>query len=169
MQLHSIPVISPSFWLSPAVTAHATGNPYTVFVLPNCDAFITPRGPLEPSITAAEFVRCGKQRVVMAPAIINDASAPGARPHPTLPPETGDELQLDSGALQTMSPAKRQKDPAVCPTDEEAKFPRTESQQRNKRSFDYLWRSGVAGGFAGCAVRYPSSSKIPHTPTESAH
>lgn len=27
--------------------------------------------------------------------------------------------------------------------------------RQKKRSFDYLWRSGVAGGFAGCAVSFP--------------
>lgn len=40
------------------------------------------------------------------------------------------------------------KDPAVCPTDDEALTPRTQST----RSWDYVWRSGVAGGMAGCAV-----------------
>lgn len=29
-----------------------------------------------------------------------------------------------------------------------------EALRRQKRSFDYLWRSGVAGGFAGCAVSF---------------
>ena len=26
------------------------------------------------------------------------------------------------------------------------------TRKRSKRSYDYLWKSGVAGGFAGCAV-----------------
>mgnify|MGYP001561233763 CR=1 FL=1 len=42
------------------------------------------------------------------------------------------------------------KDAAVCPTDDEAVTPR---KQPNKQSIDYLWRSGLAGGLAGCAVR----------------
>lgn len=41
------------------------------------------------------------------------------------------------------------KDAAVCPTDDEAVTPRT---RPNKQSVDYLWRSGLAGGLAGCAV-----------------
>lgn len=38
---------------------------------------------------------------------------------------------------------------AICPTDDEAVLPR---KQVDKKSFDYLWRSGTAGGLAGCAV-----------------
>lgn len=37
---------------------------------------------------------------------------------------------------------------AVCPTDDEAVVPR----KVDKQSLDYLWRSGTAGGLAGCAV-----------------
>ncbi|KAK4214865.1 mitochondrial carrier domain-containing protein [Rhypophila decipiens] len=87
----------------------------------------------------------------MGPALINDASAPGSRPH--LTQETGDALQLGAGARQAMDSTRRQKEPAVCPTDDEAKFPRAETQKQNKRSLDYLWRSGVAGGFAGCEAK----------------
>lgn len=43
------------------------------------------------------------------------------------------------------------KDPAVCPTDDEALTPRKQAT----RSWDYVWRSGVAGGMAGCAVSIP--------------
>lgn len=39
---------------------------------------------------------------------------------------------------------------AICPTDDEAVVPR---KQVDKQSFDYLWRTGTAGGLAGCAVR----------------
>lgn len=38
---------------------------------------------------------------------------------------------------------------SVCPTDAEAVVPR---KKVDKQSFDYLWRSGTAGGVAGCAV-----------------
>lgn len=39
-------------------------------------------------------------------------------------------------------------DPAICPTDDENKvMPKTRTF-----SWDYAWRSGVAGGVAGCAV-----------------
>lgn len=37
---------------------------------------------------------------------------------------------------------------AVCPTDDESVVPR----KVDKQSLDYLWRSGTAGGVAGCAV-----------------
>ncbi|KAL2158996.1 hypothetical protein VTH06DRAFT_3027 [Thermothelomyces fergusii] len=43
------------------------------------------------------------------------------------------------------------KEPAVCPTDDEAQVPRKTS--KDKRSFDYVWKSGVAGGLAGCAAK----------------
>ncbi|KFY33779.1 hypothetical protein V494_07325 [Pseudogymnoascus sp. VKM F-4513 (FW-928)] len=42
------------------------------------------------------------------------------------------------------------RDAAVCPTDDEAVTPR---KQTNKQSLDYLWRSGLAGGMAGCAAK----------------
>ncbi|KJZ77955.1 hypothetical protein HIM_02592 [Hirsutella minnesotensis 3608] len=45
-------------------------------------------------------------------------------------------------------PAAANKDPAVCPTDEESLTP-----HKQTRSFDYVWRSGVAGGLAGCAAK----------------
>lgn len=48
-------------------------------------------------------------------------------------------------------PVASAKEPAVCPTDDEAQVPRKSA--KDKRSFDYVWRSGVAGGMAGCAVR----------------
>ena len=56
---------------------------------------------------------------------------------------------------------------AVCPTDHESIEPvlprpgggaqvtegkEKSKQELDKRSFDYLLRSGIAGGFAGCAV-----------------
>ncbi|KAM4060373.1 mitochondrial carrier protein [Hirsutella rhossiliensis] len=40
------------------------------------------------------------------------------------------------------------RDPAVCPTDDEALTPR-----KDTRSLGYAWRSGVAGGLAGCAAK----------------
>lgn len=46
---------------------------------------------------------------------------------------------------------------AICPTDDEAVVPR---KKVDKQSFDYLWRSGTAGGLAGCAVGF--ASRPPH-------
>ncbi|KAK5660243.1 hypothetical protein OQA88_12781 [Cercophora sp. LCS_1] len=48
--------------------------------------------------------------------------------------------------------ARNQKDPAVCPTDDEAAIPKRKGAQ-NKRSLDYVWRSGVAGGMAGSVAK----------------
>ncbi|POR31463.1 Mitochondrial carrier protein LEU5 [Tolypocladium paradoxum] len=45
--------------------------------------------------------------------------------------------------------AADKKDPAVCRTDDEALTPRKQAT----RSWDYVWRSGVAGGMAGCAAK----------------
>ena len=47
---------------------------------------------------------------------------------------------------------------AVCPTDDDTIAP--QRKKRNKQSLEYIWRSGLAGGLAGCAVcflcsRYP--------------
>ncbi|KAK4193722.1 putative mitochondrial carrier protein LEU5 [Podospora australis] len=46
--------------------------------------------------------------------------------------------------------ATQAREPAVCPTDDEATLP---AKNKNKRSLDYVWRSGVAGGMAGCAAK----------------
>ncbi|KAL2167400.1 hypothetical protein VTG60DRAFT_1350 [Thermothelomyces hinnuleus] len=49
------------------------------------------------------------------------------------------------------APIAPRKEPAVCPTDDEAQVPRKTS--KDKQSFDYVWKSGVAGGMAGCAAK----------------
>ncbi|PHH69310.1 hypothetical protein CDD83_5768 [Cordyceps sp. RAO-2017] len=43
---------------------------------------------------------------------------------------------------------KRTTEPAICATDDEALTPR-----KDTRTWDYVWRSGVAGGLAGCAAK----------------
>jgi solute carrier family 25 protein 16 len=43
------------------------------------------------------------------------------------------------------------KEIAVCPTDHNAVAP-PKVRKPNKQSWDYVWRTGVAGGMAGCAV-----------------
>lgn len=45
----------------------------------------------------------------------------------------------------------------MCPTDDEAVVPR----KVDKQSLDYLWRSGTAGGVAGCAVSTNKSHAFP--------
>ncbi|KAG6009124.1 hypothetical protein E4U21_003193 [Claviceps maximensis] len=64
-----------------------------------------------------------------------------------------DKVQQHVGSGTAAAPAasssyqQRQK-PAVCPNDKEATVSRTRT-----RSWDYVWRSGVAGGVAGCAAK----------------
>lgn len=48
--------------------------------------------------------------------------------------------------------SKSPKEPPVCPTDQEAVAPKAQMN-----SFEYVWKSGVAGGLAGCAVSLSES------------
>jgi len=73
----------------------------------------------------------------MAPTAIGHASSHESR-----------EAARD--ARRTRNP----RDPALCPTDDEATVPRRKARH-NKQSLEYLWRSGVAGGMAGCVVGSP--------------
>lgn len=45
---------------------------------------------------------------------------------------------------------KRRSDPILCPTDGDAIA--LKRMAPKKQSLDYVWRSGLAGGLAGCAV-----------------
>ncbi|KAF4634512.1 hypothetical protein G7Y89_g3593 [Cudoniella acicularis] len=45
----------------------------------------------------------------------------------------------------------RRKELAVCPTDDDSIAPKT--RKPHKQSFDYIWRTGIAGGLAGCAAK----------------
>jgi hypothetical protein len=100
----------------------------------------------------------------MPPAFWDDASEPTAKdrsrqmdplthkrravePQPPAICPTDDETPM---------PKKRMPDkpPPLCPTDGDAILPR---KQIDKQSWDYVWRSGVAGGMAGCAVCLPPS------------
>jgi solute carrier family 25 protein 16 len=47
----------------------------------------------------------------------------------------------------------RKKQLAICPTDDDTIAPKM--KKPHKQSFDYIWRTGVAGGMAGSAVRSP--------------
>ncbi|KAI9729887.1 MAG: hypothetical protein M1818_008327 [Claussenomyces sp. TS43310] len=46
-------------------------------------------------------------------------------------------------------------DPALCPTDDEAVAPQgpLPLPPSHKQSLDYVWRTGLAGGLAGCAAK----------------
>lgn len=56
-----------------------------------------------------------------------------------------DKVRQHVGATASAPLAKHRHDPPVCPTDEDT------APRNNTRSWDYVWRSGVAGGVAGCA------------------
>lgn len=75
-----------------------------------------------------------------APALVSHASMPGVPLHEP-------RAVIYDVARRTPNP----RDPAVCPTDDEAAVPKRKGA-RNKRSLDYVWRSGVAGGMAGSVV-----------------
>lgn len=79
----------------------------------------------------------------MTPALLSHASMSEISPHQ--PRQANDALRVEKGE-------RKIKEPAVCPTDDEAVVPR-KKQPLDKRSFEYFWRSGVAGGFAGCAAK----------------
>ncbi|KAI8723372.1 hypothetical protein NCS52_00193000 [Fusarium sp. LHS14.1] len=51
------------------------------------------------------------------------------------------------GSAEGFNKARKQS-PPVCPTDDEAVTPKRKTQ-----TLDYVWRSGVAGGFAGSAAK----------------
>jgi solute carrier family 25 protein 16 len=80
----------------------------------------------------------------MPSALISNASlaASGYKPR---------EVEMD-GRVRRRDP-----EPVICPTDEDviAKKP-------HKQSFDYIWRTGFAGGVAASAVCSP---QFPHTPS----
>jgi solute carrier family 25 protein 16 len=72
--------------------------------------------------------------------------------HSDQPRQAGDALRVDGVVVEGRRTGRQE--PAICPTDGEAVVPR---KKLEKRSFDYLWRSAVAGGLAGCAVSSPLS------------
>jgi solute carrier family 25 protein 16 len=52
----------------------------------------------------------------------------------------------------------RKKQLAICPTDDDTIAPKT--KKPHKQSFDYIWRTGLAGGLAGSAVHFPLHSNV---------
>jgi solute carrier family 25 protein 16 len=45
------------------------------------------------------------------------------------------------------------RDPKICPTDDETIVPKRDPKRRlNKQSWEYVIKTGIAGGLAGCAV-----------------
>lgn len=54
------------------------------------------------------------------------------------------DVTRDNSPPQLAAVATKQPDPTIA---------QDAVARKTTRSFDYIWRSGVAGGFAGCAVR----------------
>ena len=71
----------------------------------------------------------------MPAALFNNASPPAML--------KGKSREMDAAAAE-------RKNLAICPTDDDAIAPRP--KKPHKQSFDYIWRSAVAGGLAGSAV-----------------
>lgn len=72
-----------------------------------------------------------------------------------------DPSQTMTMGAQTLAAPSTRRQPPLCPTDEEAVMPRkdtsTSSRQQparlDKRSTEYILKSGLAGGLAGCAAK----------------
>ncbi|KAK2021872.1 mitochondrial carrier [Colletotrichum zoysiae] len=60
--------------------------------------------------------------------------------------EIAPNKQRDAVRLKPDTPPRA---PPVCPTDHDE----TVATRKQTRTFDYIWRSGVAGGLAGCAAK----------------
>ncbi|KAL5594711.1 hypothetical protein BROUX41_001626 [Berkeleyomyces rouxiae] len=78
----------------------------------------------------------------MAPAVLNSSLA-------ELPPNTAGNLQSSRHAVRSEVSAQPSSFGSSAATTA-AVAPR---KPRNKHSLDYVWRSGVAGGLAGCAAK----------------
>lgn len=72
---------------------------------------------------------------------MSHAAIPGVSSSPV-------ERETTHTMRQKQSAITQAREPAVCPTDDETQVP-----AKNKRSIDYVWRSGIAGGVAGCAAK----------------
>ena len=80
----------------------------------------------------------------MPPALLGHAS----------PNESIDTTSIPPEAMEAQSRSRREREaPAVCPTDDHTAVPKRASA-KSKQSLDYVWRSGLAGGLAGCAVSF---------------
>jgi hypothetical protein len=64
---------------------------------------------------------------------------------------------------QVPAASRLHREPPICPTDDEALVPKKRAapkQKVDKRSWEYIVKSGVAGGLAGCAVRFLSQLEV---------
>ena len=71
-----------------------------------------------------------------------------------MPPAFWDDVSdsgtKDKSRQMDVAQRKLRADPVIFPTDGDAVAPKRRTPQ--KHSLDYVWRSGLAGGLAGCAV-----------------
>jgi hypothetical protein len=85
-------------------------------------------------------------------ALYNEADTQKATTDSSTPPKMTTEYVPGMAAM-----GRLRKEPAICPTDDDAIVPpRPQQAQLDKKSWEYIIKSGVAGGMAGCAVRHIS-------------
>jgi solute carrier family 25 protein 16 len=85
----------------------------------------------------------------MPPALLNNASPPA--------------MLKDKSREMDAAAEARKRELAICPTDDDTIAPKR--KKPHKQSWDYIWRTGVAGGLAGSAVRSP----VPTDPRPSTY
>jgi hypothetical protein len=64
-----------------------------------------------------------------------------------------DSNMTTADVAPVVSLRRQERDPKICPTDDEAIIPKADrSRKLDKQSWEYVVKSGLAGGLAGCAV-----------------
>lgn len=80
-----------------------------------------------------------------------------------LPPALHQDKPREKMEMKARAKAKG-REPAVCPTDDDARTPI--AKKHHKQSWDYLWRTGLAGGLAGSAVCFEFAECAHHKTIE---
>jgi solute carrier family 25 protein 16 len=80
---------------------------------------------------------------------------------PTTSSDRAQSSNMTSVHAPATAPARRTaREPSICPTDDEVRVPKKEESRRlktDKKSWEYIVKSGIAGGMAGCAVGITSN------------
>ena len=84
-----------------------------------------------------------------------------AADHAPLPAQSSQSRKMEAGRSTAASPERQQQQqqhPKICDTDDSTVTPQPSGGRRKveKQSMEYVLRSGLAGGLAGCAVMGPS-------------
>ncbi|KAF1817182.1 mitochondrial carrier [Eremomyces bilateralis CBS 781.70] len=83
-------------------------------------------------------------------------------PSPRLNMPSSASQQATTASSSSISPGLQRSDrrsprnePGICPTDDDAIVPKgtATEKRKNKQSWDYVVKSGIAGGIAGCAAK----------------